>query len=111
MHRARAFFFVCAGFLCLALASRLGVRSAGAKPASSQQSTDYSSTQRVGHPQVLIPGATRDAVADAIANRLSANGWTVTKATDYGLELEQPAKSAAGFFRSILSVKESSPHA
>jgi len=31
MHKARAFFFVCAGLLCLALAYHLGARSAGAQ--------------------------------------------------------------------------------
>lgn len=55
---------------------------------------------------MLIPGATRQAVSEAIASRLSANAWTVTKTTDYSLELEQPAKGAAGFFGSILSVNK-----
>ena len=31
MHKARAFFFVCAGILCLVLAYHLGARSAGAQ--------------------------------------------------------------------------------
>jgi len=31
MHKARAFFFVCAGLLCLATAYHLGARSAGAQ--------------------------------------------------------------------------------
>ncbi len=31
MHRARAFFFVCAGLLCLAVAYHLGATSAGAQ--------------------------------------------------------------------------------
>ena len=31
MHKARAFFFVCAGILCLALAYHLGARSATAQ--------------------------------------------------------------------------------
>ena len=34
MHKARAFFFVCAGILCLALAYHFGARSAGAQVGS-----------------------------------------------------------------------------
>jgi hypothetical protein len=33
MHKARAFFFVCAGILCLMVAYHLGARSAGAQAA------------------------------------------------------------------------------
>jgi len=35
MHKARAFFYVCAGLLCLALAYHLGARSATAQVGSS----------------------------------------------------------------------------
>ena len=31
MHKARAFFFVCAGLLCLGVAYHVGARSAGAQ--------------------------------------------------------------------------------
>ena len=34
MHKARTFFFVCAGLLCLAIAYHLGARSAGAQAGS-----------------------------------------------------------------------------
>lgn len=68
--------------------------------------TSEGTVQRVGHPQVVIAGTTRKAVSDALVERLAPQGWSVTKSNDYLLELEQPAKGAAGFFGSLLSVNK-----
>lgn len=134
MNRVGVLFSVCAGFLLLVLPPQTGTAqpqesdSASVSPSEDPRysewkrnvkaggttlqapapapTTTYTATQRSGHPQILISGATREEVTNAIANRLSANGWTVTKTTDYGLELEQPARGAAGFFGSLLSVNK-----
>lgn len=67
---------------------------------------DVEVPSRQGHPQVVITPARREAVVDAIARRLVSQGWSVTKTTPYGIEMEQPAKGAAGFFGSMLSVNK-----
>ena len=42
MHKARAFFFVCAGIFLLALSYHLGARSAGAQAAGSMEAASFS---------------------------------------------------------------------
>jgi len=78
-------------------------RTVQEQPSSSKRVV---ATERVGHPQVLIPGTDRKAVTDALVSRLVPQGWVVTKTNDYLLELEQPAKGAAGFLGSLLSVNQ-----
>ena len=48
MHKARAFFFVCAGLLLLALSYHLGARSAGAQSSGSMEAASFASGYNSG---------------------------------------------------------------
>ena|SRR2546426_4082067 len=62
-----------------------------------------------GRPEVIVPGATKKQVMDALTLRLASSGWNVTQINDYQAIYDTDAKGAVGFLSGVVYGQATKP--
>jgi hypothetical protein len=76
MYKARAFFFVCAGLLCLALSYHFGARSAGAQSAGSMEGANFAPPVQGVTPYWIVSFVVNRVLYTSYLNPLT-NQWQI----------------------------------